>query len=50
MHKIGGDYNVIGGRKETFYIADNEKLIGCELHHGERFVLGVRFIKWTVNF
>ncbi len=36
------------GRKETFHIADNERLIGCEFDHGANFILGVTFLKWTI--
>jgi hypothetical protein len=36
------------GRKETFHIAENERLIGCELEHGANYLIGVTFIKWTI--
>jgi hypothetical protein len=36
------------GRKETFYIAANERLIGFEFDYGARFVLGVTFLKWAI--
>jgi hypothetical protein len=36
------------GRKEKFLIADSERLIGCEFDHGDNYVLGVNFIKWTI--
>jgi hypothetical protein len=44
---MGGDsYGT--GRKETFHIAANERLIGCEFDHGAHYVLGVTFLKWTI--
>jgi hypothetical protein len=36
------------GRKETFMIAENERLIGCEFDHGTNYLLGVTFLKWTI--
>ena len=47
LYKMGTD--VWGtGRKETFHIAANERLIGCEFDHGAQSVLGVTFLKWTI--
>jgi hypothetical protein len=34
-----------GGRKDTFCIADDEQLIGCELDHCQKFLRGVTWIK-----
>jgi hypothetical protein len=36
------------GRKETFMIEENERLIGCEFDHGVRYLLGVTFLKWMI--
>ena len=44
---MGDDYYGTG-RKETFHIAANERLIGCEFDHGARYVLGVTFLKWAI--
>jgi len=48
LYKMGGNYYA-SGRRETFYIAANERLIGCELDHGARYVLGITFIKCTID-
>jgi len=48
LYKMGGDGHTTG-RRETFYIAANERLIGCELDHGARYVLGITFIKCTID-
>ena len=48
LYKMGGDGSATG-RRETFYIAANERLIGCELDHGARYVLGITFIKCTID-
>jgi hypothetical protein len=49
LFKMGSDDDYYSkGRKETFMIAENERLIGCELDHGAKFFLGVTFIKWTI--
>ena len=48
LYKMGADVNATG-RRETFCIAANERLIGCELDHGARFVLGITFIKSTID-
>ena len=37
-----------GGRQEVFEIADNEKLIGCELSYDANFFRGVTWIKMKV--
>ena len=43
------------GRVETFEIAANEQLIGCELDHGTlnsgvgNYFLGVTWLKWKIN-
>ncbi len=37
------------GRRETFLIAENERLIGCEIDYGARFVSGITFIKWKIE-
>ena len=47
LYKLGSDGNATG-RKETFQIAENERLIGCELDHGNNYVMGITFIKWTI--
>jgi len=36
------------GRKETFELAANERLIGFELDHGLSNLIGIIFIKWTI--
>ena len=36
------------GRKETFELTANERLIGFELDHGSSHLLGITFIKWTI--
>jgi hypothetical protein len=36
------------GRKETFELAANERLIGFELDHGANHLLGITFVKWTI--
>ena len=41
-----GDDRYANGRKETFDIADNERLIGCEFDNAP-YVIGVTFLKWT---
>ena len=33
------------GRKETFDIADDDQLIGCELDYNSNFFCGVKWIK-----
>ena len=45
--KLGEDQFATGA-KETFLIGDNERLIGCELDHGARFLMGVTWLKWTI--
>ena len=47
LFKMGGD-SYATGRRETFDIADNERLIGCEFDHGTYYLLGVTFLKWTI--
>jgi hypothetical protein len=34
-----------GGNLERFEIADDERLIGCEIHHVNNFIVGVTWIK-----
>ena len=47
LKQIGGDgYFSSNGKKETFLIGDDERLIGCELDHGANYFLGIKFIKW----
>ena len=48
LYKIGDD-SYTTGRRETFLIAENERLIGCEIDYGARFVSGITFIKWTIE-
>jgi hypothetical protein len=43
-----GDDSWATGRRETFYIADNERLIGGEFDHGANYLLGVSFLKWMI--
>ena len=45
--KLGSD-DFATGAKETFLIGDNERLIGCELDHGARYLMGVTWLKWTI--
>ena len=47
INKINTD-NYATGRRDTFEIGENERLIGCEMDHGASFLLGVTFIKWTI--
>ena len=47
IKKLGEDKYATGAR-ETFLIGDNERLIGCELDHGARFLMGVTWLKWTI--
>ena len=46
LFKMGSD-SYATGRKETFDIANNERLIGCEFDDGQS-VMGVTFLKWTI--
>ncbi len=48
LYKIGADVYATG-RRETFLIAENERLIGCEIDYGARVVSGITFIKWTID-
>ncbi len=48
LYKIGSDGHATG-RRETFLIGENERLIGCEIDYGKRFVSGITFIKWTIE-
>ena len=43
-----GDDGHATGRRETFLIADNERLIGGEFDHGSSYLMGVTFLKWTI--
>ena len=36
------------GRKETFELAANERLIGFELDYGSSNMIGITFVKWTI--
>ena len=44
-----------GGRRETFEMAADEQLIGCELDHGTScsrkgdYFIGVTWLKWKIN-
>ena len=45
-----------GGRVESFEIAADEQLIGCELDHGTKydgdeddFIRGITWLKWKIN-
>jgi hypothetical protein len=44
---MGSDHYATG-RRETFLIAENERLIGGEFDHGDRYLMGATFIKWTI--
>jgi hypothetical protein len=48
LYKIGHDSHATG-RRETFLIGENERLIGCEIDYGARYVSGITFIKWTIE-
>ena len=48
LYKIGADCYATG-RRETFLIGENERLIGCEIDYGARYVSGITFIKWTIE-
>jgi hypothetical protein len=48
LYKMGNDAYATG-RRETFLIADNERLIGCEIDYGAKYVSGITFIKWTIE-
>jgi hypothetical protein len=48
LYKIGHDCYATG-RRETFLIGENERLIGCEIDYGARYVSGITFIKWTIE-
>ena len=48
LYKIGHD-SCATGRRETFLISEDERLIGCEIDKGARFVSGITFIKWTIE-
>ena len=43
LKKIGDDCK---GTKETFYISENEQLIGCESDYSEERCIEVKFLKW----
>ena len=43
-----GDDKWATGKKETFEIGENERLIGCELDYGDTHLLGITFIKWSL--
>jgi hypothetical protein len=36
------------GRRVTFELAANERLVGFELDHGANHLLGITFVKWTI--
>jgi hypothetical protein len=44
--KLGGTDYWNAGRVETFNLADDEVLLGCELDHTEKCTVGVTWIKW----
>ncbi len=48
LYKIGED-RYATGRRETFLIAENERLIGCEIDYGAKYVSGITLIKWTIE-
>ena len=50
LYRMGTDSDSFKGRKEIFHIADNERLIGCELDYGQERVHGITFIKWKIDF
>ncbi len=37
LYKMGGNTNSTG-KRETFLIGENERLIGCEIDYGARWV------------
>ncbi len=49
---VGEDDNDVkewAGRRETFEIAENEKLIGCELNHSKNYVCGITWLKMKLQ-
>ena len=48
LYKMGNDCYATG-RRETFLIGENERLIGCEIDYGASYVSGITFIKWTIE-
>ena len=43
--KFGGD-NLLG-KEETFGLAADEELLGCEIHHSkDDVILGITWLKW----
>jgi hypothetical protein len=49
LQKIGED-SWATGRKETFEIGENERLIGFEADHcAEGQIYGLTLVKWTVK-
>ena len=44
--KIGGTDYWNAGRVETFTLADDEVLLGCELDHTQQHTVGITWIKW----
>ena len=34
------------GKKDTFIIAENEELIGCELNYSSDRFMDIKFLKW----
>ena len=48
IKKLGSEYEQLRGRKETFLIAENERLIGCELEYDTNNLWGITFLKWEI--
>ncbi len=49
--KVGADDEYVknyGGRMETFEIAGDEQLIGCELDFCKDYFYGVTWLKWKI--
>ena len=47
--KINNNYENANGARQTFEIGPNERLIGCELQHGDSYFVGVTWLKWRLN-
>jgi hypothetical protein len=37
-----------GGRRENFYIADDEQLIGCEIDQDKDYFYGITWLKMKI--
>ena len=46
--KLGSD-EFGTGLTETFSIGENERLIGCQLDYSSYQVIGITFLKWTID-